>query len=117
MLNTLKKLFKRASVEDLPKEPSLSDKIYQRVIDDLKKYPSHEWKRVRGKLSYGHPSVVYELVQHNWSYMEPENVPYGVLDDIHQKLIGQLWDAQIRDKEMEGEKEKFDQFLNKTGLQ
>lgn len=116
MFNILKKLFKCSSVEDLPKEPSLSDKIYQRVTDDLKKYPSYEWTRFRGESSYTHPLVLYRMVHHSYPFMEPEDVPYGVLDNIHQKLIGQLWYSQIRDKEMEGEKEKFDQFLTKTGL-
>lgn len=117
MLKRIKDFFKKAVVTELPKEPSLSDKIFQRVTDDLLQYPAHEWKNTRcTRDTWEHPHVPYVLEEQHYLSMEIENIPYGVLDTIHKSKIMKLWRSQLQAYQDKLEKEKFDDFLNKTGL-
>lgn len=120
MITAIKNFFKRKTIIDTPKEPSLSEKIFTRVLDDLTRNPSYEWKETRSigdnERVWEHPNVAYTLKINHYRSIEPSDVPYGILDDWQRLTIARLWNSQISDRDMQISNEKFDNFLTKTGL-
>ena len=119
MFTFIKKILKRPTVDELPKEQSLGDKIYQRVIDDLKKYPAPEWKHphlLDSNDRWVHPYIPYKLKELHYNSMEPEDVPFDLLDGCYKHNIMKLWRSQLQAHQDTLEKEKFDKFLADTGL-
>jgi len=117
MFNNIKQFFKRSIVPPPLKEPSLQDKVFQRVMDDLRKYPAQEWKRVRMTIDqWEHPNVPYIIRRESHRYMEPVDVPYDFLTANQQMRLAALWNKQQSNFDTRVEQEQFNKFLTNTGL-